>query len=159
MSKNGFRILSRILTYSCLFLPLVARANPVMLNPSSLMAFCVVVFWSFVVEAGVVALLLAFRGAAPLRFFMAYFAANAAVFIFLFQPPLMGSSNPPVLVLEVLVVLIDGLIIKLLATLNTFQGDDYRGVSWLRSTVISGIGNGLSYFIGYVATQRPWEIH
>ena len=61
--------------------------------------------------------------------------------------------------LEALVVLIDGLIIKLLVTLNTFQGDDYRGVSWLRSTVISGIGNGLSYFIGYVATKRPWEVH
>ena len=41
----------------------------------------------------------------------------------------MGSSNLPVLVLEALVVLIDGGIIKLLVTLNPFQGDDYRGVS------------------------------
>jgi hypothetical protein len=63
------------------------------------------------------------------------------------------------MVLEALVVLIDGGIIKLLVTLDTFQGDDYRGVSWLRSTIISAIGNGLSYFTGYVATRRPWEIH
>jgi hypothetical protein len=149
----------RILITVCLFLPLVARANPVMLNPSSLLAFCIVVFWSFVVEAGVVALLLACRGAAPLRVFMAYFVANAAVFIFLFQPLLVGGSSPPVLALEALVVFIDGLIIKLLVTFDGFQGDNYRGVGWLRSTVISGVGNGLSYFIGYVATQRPWESH
>ena|SRR5579864_6176770 len=149
----------RILITACLFLPLVASANPVMLNPSSLLAFCVVAFWAFVVEAGVVALLLAFRGVATLRVFMAYFVANAAVFIFLFQPLLMSSTSLPVLALEALVVLIDGLVIKLLVTLAVLQGDNYRGVTWLRSTIISGIGNGLSYFIGYVATQRSWESH
>jgi hypothetical protein len=152
-------MLRGILTAACLLIPLAASANPVMLNPSSLIAFCVVVFWSFVVEAGVVALLLTFRGIAPLRVFIAYFVANAAVFFFLFQPLLEGSSSLPGLVLEALVVLIDGLIIKLLVTLEGFQSDNFRGVSWLRSTAISGIGNGLSYFVGYIATQRPWEVH
>ena len=61
------------------------------------------------------------------------------------------------LVLEGLVVLIDGLVIKLLVTFAPFQGGNYRGISWLRSTVICGVGNGLSYFIGYIASQRPWE--
>jgi hypothetical protein len=64
-----------------------------------------------------------------------------------------------VLAREVLVVVIDGLVIKLLGTSAPFQGDNYQGVSWLRSTVISGIGNALSYFIGYIATQTPWIIH
>lgn len=159
MSWKGSGIVRRILTAICLLIPLAASANPVMLNPSSLIAFYVVAFWSFVVEAGVVALLLTFRGIAPLRVFIAYFVANAAVFFFLFQPQLKGSGSPPVLVLEALVVLIDGLIIKLLVTLEGFQGDNFRGVSWLRSTAISGIGNGLSYFVGYIATQRPWEVH
>jgi len=49
--------------------------------------------------------------------------------------------------------------ICLLIPLAAFQGDNYRGVGWLRSTVISGIGNGLSYFVGYIATQKPWEMH
>jgi hypothetical protein len=84
------------------------------------------------------------------RGFIAYFVADAAVFFFLFQPLLMGSSSPPVLVLEALVVPIDGLIIKLLVTLDYFQGDNYRSVGWRRSTVISAIGNGLSYFVGYI---------
>ena len=108
MSCTGSSTLRRILTAACLFIPLVASANPVMLNPWSLIAFYVVAFWSFVVEAGVVALLLTFSGIAPLHVFIAYFVANAAVFFFLFQPLLEGSSSPPVLVLEALVVLIDG---------------------------------------------------
>ena len=159
MSWKGSGIVRRILAASFLLVPLVASANPVILNPSSLLAFYIVAFWAFVVEAGVVALLLAFRGIAPLRVFMAYFVANAAVFFFLFQPLLEGSSSLPVLALEALVVLIDGLVIKLLVTLAAFQGDNYRGVGWLRSTLISGIGNGLSYFVGYIATQKPWERH
>ena len=139
--------------------PLVASANPVLLHRSSLLAFGMIMFWSFAVEAGLVVLLLAFQGAAPLRVFLAYFVGNAAVFFFVFQPLLMRSRSPPVLALEVMVVFIDGLVLKLLVTFDAFQGDAYRGVSWTRSTAISGIGNGLSYFIGYVATQRPWEMH
>jgi hypothetical protein len=78
----------------------VASANPVILNPSSLLAFCVVAFWAMVVEAGVVALLLAFRDAAALPVFVAYFILNGAVFLFLFQPLLVGSRSLPVPVLE-----------------------------------------------------------
>jgi hypothetical protein len=159
MSCTGSSTLRSILTAACLFIPLVASANPVMLKPSSLIAFYVVAFWAFVVEAGVVSLLLTFREVAPLRLFIGYFIANAAVFFFLFQPLLEGSNSPSVLVVEALVVLIDGLIIKLLVTLEGFRGDNFRGVSWLRSTAISGIGNGLSYFVGYIAMQRPWEVH
>jgi hypothetical protein len=40
---------------------------------------------------GVVALLLAFRGAAALPVFVAYFVLNGALFLFLFQPLLDGS--------------------------------------------------------------------
>lgn len=44
-----------------------------------------------------------------------------------------------------MVVLVDAAAIKLLVVFNPFQGDGYRGVSWLRSVVTSGIGNALSY--------------
>jgi hypothetical protein len=62
-------------------------------------------------------------------------------------------------VLEILVVVFDGVAIKLLVMFDGFQGDEYRGVSWLRSLSISAVGNTLSYFVGYVATQQPWEKH
>jgi hypothetical protein len=147
-----------ILIFVYTLAPSVASANPVILNPSSLLAFFVVAFWAMVVEAGVVALLLAFRGAAALPVFVAYFILNGGVFLFLFQPLLVGSRSMPVPVLEGMVVLIDGAVIKLLVTLGPFQGDSYRGVSWVRSMVTSGIGNALSYLVGYIATRRPWEM-
>jgi hypothetical protein len=138
--------------------PSIACANPVILNPSSLLAFFVVAFWAMVVEAGVVALLLAFRGAAALPVFGGYFVLNSAVFLFLFQPLLMGSRSLPVPVLEVVVVVVDAAAIKLLLAFNPFQGDGYRGVSWFLSVVTSSIGNSLSYMVGYIATRRPWEM-
>ena len=138
--------------------PSVASANPVMLNPSSLLAFCIVTFWAMVVEAGIVALLLSFRGAAALPVFVGYFVLNGAVFLFLFQPLLVGSQSLPVPVLEGMVVLADAAVIKMLVALNPFQGDSYRGVGWFRSLVTSGIGNALSYLVGCIATRRPWEM-
>jgi hypothetical protein len=138
--------------------PSIANANPVILNPSSLLGFCLVAFWAMVVEAGIVALLLAFRGAAVLPVFGGYFVLNSAVFLFLFQPSLVGSRSLPVPVLETIVVLVDATVIKLLLALSPFQGDGYRGVSWLRSLVTSGVGNTLSYLVGYIATRKPWEM-
>ena len=70
----------------CLLMPLAARANPVILDPGSLIAFGIVALAAFVVEAGVVALLLTFSGLAPLRIFGAFFVTNLAVFCFVFQP-------------------------------------------------------------------------
>jgi hypothetical protein len=147
-----------ILVLVYLLAPATANANPVIINPSSILAFYVVAFWAMVVEAGVVALLLAFRGAAALQVFAAYFFLNGAVFVFFFQPLVEGSRSLPVPVLEAMVVLIDAAIIKLLVTFNPFQGDSYRGVGWIRSLVTSGIGNALSYFVGYIASRKPWEM-
>jgi hypothetical protein len=41
-------------------IPMAARANPYILNPSSLIAFGVVAISALIVEAGIVALMLAF---------------------------------------------------------------------------------------------------
>jgi hypothetical protein len=147
-----------MLIAASLLTPSLGSANPVILNPSSLIAFCVIAFWAMVVEAGVVALLLAFRGVATLQVFGAYFVLNAAVFLFLFQPLLLGSRSLPVPLLEAMVVLVDGVVIKLLVAFSAFQGDGYRGVGWVRSLVTSGIGNALSYAVGYIVSRRPWEM-
>lgn len=139
-----------------LFLPLVVWANPVIIEPSSLLAFMVVAFWALVVEAGIVALLLTFQGVNPLRIFIAYGVTNALVFLFVFEP-LLSSEKLSVRSLEALVVLLDGLAIKLLASLDAFQGDGYKGISWLRSFIVSCLGNAVSYFIGNIASHKPWE--
>ncbi len=158
-SLNTTQFVVFFATAAILLTPEVAHTNPVMVNPSSLLAFCIVVFWEMMVEAGVIALLLAFRGAAALPVFVGYFVLNGGVFLFLFQPLLVGSRSLPVPLLEAMVVVIDAAVIKLLVMLNPFQGDSYWGVGWLRSLTISGVGNTLSYLVGYIATQRPWEMH
>jgi hypothetical protein len=53
-----------------LFVPLVVRANPVIINPAPLIAFWVVALMALMVEAGIVALLLAFRGITPIAAFV-----------------------------------------------------------------------------------------
>ena len=127
-----------------------------MLNPVSLVAFCVVVFWAFIVEAGIVTLLLAFRGVVVLRMFFCYYMANALVFFLVFQPVL-EQQWMPVFALESAIVMIDAVIIKFLTTRESLQGDNYQELTWRGAVIISAIENTLSYLVGYIASKRPWE--
>lgn len=115
-----------------------------MLNPVSLVAFCVVVFWAFIVEAGIVTLLLAFRGVVVLRMFFCYYMANALVFFLVFQPVL-EQQWMPVFALESAIVMIDAVIIKFLTTRESLQGDNYQELTWRGAVIISAIENTLSY--------------
>lgn len=154
-SSAGFL---RILFFICLFAPLAARANPVMLNPSSFLAFGFVAFAALVVEAGVVALVLAFAGVAPWRFFVGFFVTNAAVFFFVFCP-LLERETLPWFLLEILVVGLDALAIKLLAQFDLLQGDGFRGVGWRFAGSAALVGNCISFFIGVIANGAPWIVH
>lgn len=140
----------------CLLMPLVARANPCIINPSSLIAFGIVAFWALVVEAGIVALLLTFSGLAPLKVFVGFFLANVAVFLFVFCPLQQRMALP---LLEAMVVAIDAVSIKILSSLSGFQGESYRRVSWLFAGFVSLAGNAASFFVGVIASGAPWEQH
>src|SRR5215472_13358424 len=94
------------LIFLCLLAPLVAQANPVILNPSSSLAFGFVAFAALVVEAGMVALVLTFAGVAPWRFFVGFFFTNLAVFLFVFCP-LLEHKTVPWFALEIVVVALD----------------------------------------------------
>jgi hypothetical protein len=137
-------------------IPIAARANPYVLNPSSLIAFGVVSFFALIVEAGIVALLLAFAGLAPVRFFFGFLLANIAVFIFVFWPL---QRSVPLPALEALVVLIDAASIWLLSRVSAFQGDTYRRVGWMFAGIASLIGNATSFCIGVMASGAPWKMH
>lgn len=146
----------RLLAAVCLLLPFIAWANPVVVNPSSLVAFGVVAFAAFVVESGLVTLALTFSGLATYRVFAAYFVTNLAVFIFLFSP-LLGRL--PLIALEALVVVADGAAIKLIASLGPFQQDEFRGVTWLRAGLVALAGNTASFIVGVLAAGAPWQSH
>jgi len=159
MSATGREYFSFVLLAGIslwLFTPSSAFADPVNIEPSSLLAFWVVAFWALVVEAAIVALLLTLCGLNPLRIFMAYWLANVLVFLFVFEP-LLSSEKASVPVLEGLVVVLDAISIKLLSSLDALQGGNFTSVTCLRSLCISGAGNAASYFIGSIAQHKPWE--
>jgi hypothetical protein len=145
-----------LIILSGVLIPIAARANPYVLNPSSLIAFGVVSFFALFVEAGIVALLMTFAGLAPVRIFIGFLLANIFVFAFIFWPL---QRQLPLPILETLVVMIDALSIWLLSRVPSFQGDSYRKVGWLFACVTSLIGNAASFFIGIVARGEPWKVH
>lgn len=138
------------------WVPLKAVANPVVLDPSSLLAFGVVVFWSLVVESGIATLGLLSCGVRTLPFFVTLLAANFAVYFFAFMP-LIGRVS--LSWLELGVVAIDLLLIRLLSLIPALQGSEYAGVPWKRAVSMSCLGNLASFLAGWLATQSPWASH
>ena len=94
-----------------LLLPLAARANPVMVDGQSLIAFSIVAFWALVIESGIATLALLSSGILIVPSFIALIVANVAVFLFAFMPL---TSRVSLWILEPGVVLADALAIKLL---------------------------------------------
>jgi len=121
-----------------------------------LIAFGFVAVAALVVEAGIVALLLAFSGLSTTRVFAGFLVMNMMIFFLLFCP-LLGELHWSLL--EILVVIVDGVFIKLLAGFGSFQNEGYRGVTFVRAGVISAIGNAMSFFVGVIAAGAPWITH
>jgi hypothetical protein len=152
----GSNMRERIVIALALFVPLVVRANPVIINASSLIAFWVVAFMALMVEAGIVALLLAFSGVTPVACFVVFMILNIGVFVFLFFQRWRGSVPLPIL--EGGVVLFDGILIRLVAAFGPFQQDHYAPVGWMRALLFSAVGNAASFFVGVVGSGAPWEV-
>jgi hypothetical protein len=128
-------------------------ADPIVVSPSSIVAFYIVVSTALIVETGIVSALLAFRGAAPLNVFFGYLITNVSIYLLVFGLSFFVEPSF-VLLKEIAVVLLDGLAIKILVSLSVFQGDNYRNVTWSLALLISGIGNSLSYIIGEIANHQ-----
>ena len=95
------------------------------------MACRILTFWAVAVDAVVVALPLAVRGAAALPAIVDYVVPNSTVV--LFQPLTVGSTSLPVPVLDVAVV-------TLLVVLNAFPG---RRLSWRRDEAVGPCSAGV----------------
>ena len=155
--RSGRPLMCRwVLIVLGVLIPMAARANPYILNPSSLIAFGVVAISALIVEAGIVALMLAFVGLAPLRMFGGFLFANVTVFLFIFWPL---QQRVPLPLLEVVVMVIDAASIILLSKLAFFQGDSYRNVGWLFAGLASLAGNAASFCVGVMASGEPWKMH
>lgn len=132
--------------------------NPVVIDPTSLIAFGIVAFAAFVVEAGIVAIVLLFSGLAPTRILFAFFAINAAIFWSAFFP-LSQAEKIPLLGLETIVVLVDAAVLMVLSRFEFFQGCEFERLRFSRALLASVAGNAASFFVGVLAAGSPWEHH
>src|SRR5437016_2609710 len=107
----GISMKARLAIALLLMLPVIARANPVMIDGQSLIAFGIVAFWALVVESGIATLTLVSSGVLIVPSFGTFVVANVAVFLFAFLP-LTGRMS--LWFLEPGVVLVDALLLKLL---------------------------------------------
>ena len=139
-----------------LLIPLAARANPVMLDGQSALAFAAVAFWALVVESSLVTLVLVSTGVLIVPLFFTLIAANTALFLFAFLPLIERVS---LWLLEPGVVLADAVLIKLVAAAPFLQSGGFIGVSWRRALAASLLGNSASYFVGVIASGTPWYVH
>jgi len=147
---------TRILITGLLLIPLALRANPVMVDGQSLIAFGIVAFWALVIESGIATLVLGSCGVLILPVFGTLVIANVGVFLLAFLP-LTGRVS--LWLLEPGVVLVDAMMIKLVASAPVFQAGNYVGVSWSRGLMASLLGNAASYFIGLIGSYTPWIVH
>jgi len=147
---------ARLAILLLLMLPLVARANPVMIDGQSLIAFTIVAFWALVIESGIVTLALVSCGVLVVPAFITLILANVSLFLFAFLPL---SGRVSLWFLEPGVVLADAALVKLVAAAPFLQGGAFLGVSWRRAFVASLVGNVASFFIGVLASGAPWIAH
>lgn len=139
-----------------LMTPILAGANPVMVDGQSLIAFGLVAFWALVIESGIATLTLISSGVLILPLFGTLVVANVAVFLSAFLPL---TSRVSLWLLEPGVVLADALLIKLVTSAPFLQGGGFVGVPWRRALLASLLGNMTSYFVGVIGSHSPWVMH
>ena len=128
-----------------LLLPSVAMANPIV-SPTHTVAYIIVVGTSFLVEVAVTTGYLALAGMSAGVVFVALVLVNLGSYMGILLPAL--DHDVPVLVIELLVVLAEGVVIKFMSAFPTFQGDTFTSLKWRHAFAAAGIGNAFSYWVG-----------
>jgi len=144
---------ARAFSLVLLMVPLIAKANPVMIDGQSAIAFGIVAFWALVIESGIATLAVVSSGVLIVPSFGMFVLANVVVFAFGFLP-LTGRVS--LWILEPSVVLIDAVMLKVLTSASFLQGGGFVGVTWRRAFMASLLGNVASFFIGVLANGVPW---
>lgn len=127
------------------FLAAEVYANP-SVHPSSHLAHLLVAGASIGVEVCLVTLLLVFFNLLPKPVYLELFVGNMAVYFMFFLPFLERVSL--LWAGELLVVTLDGLLIKIISNLAGSQGDSFIPLKWRYIFVISALGNFVSYCTG-----------
>jgi hypothetical protein len=130
-----------------LFFAKVAFANPTGV-PFDGIGSIIVLGAAFTVEACLVTLLLLFFGLSVKPLFFALFFGNLALYFVAFLPLL--DLMPSLWMAEVLIVAVEGIMIKVISKCEMFWEIDFKGLKWKFAFLISMLGNVMSYYVGTV---------
>jgi hypothetical protein len=108
--------------------------------------FGVILFIAFGVETLVVTTILYFCHMEFVPTLVAVFIGNAAIYFIIFSPLLSAVHNVPAA--EMLIIAIEGIYIKIISSIDTFQLEDFKGLKWPTALMIFTVGNALSYLSG-----------
>jgi len=128
-----------------------AFANPVNFDPGSWIAFVIVFGATFGLEAFVVTAILFFCRMAIYPSLIALFIGNITIYFIIFKPLLSAVDN--VLVAEVLIIIVEGIFIKIISSFDIFQLEDFKGLKWRTAFIASAVGNALSYYSGAIISR------
>ena len=129
-----------------LFFCEVAFANPIVFDPLGSVASVLLLGGAVTVEACLVTLMLLFFNMPLKPLFFAVFLGNLAVYFALFLPLL--DSSIDLWLLEALIVIVDGIMIKVISCFGVFQEADFKGLKWKWAFLAAILGNSVSYLIG-----------
>ena len=130
-----------------LFFSKVAFANPVIVSFGDI-GSVIVLSAAFTVEACLVTLLLLFFGLSLKPLFFAIFFGNLVLYFVVFLPLL--EFMPSLWMAEVLIVAVEGIMIKVISQCEMFWEMDFKGLKWKFTFLISMLGNVMSYYVGTV---------
>ena len=136
-----------------LTIPACANPKPV-LDFVSLPQQAYVLLGALFVEACTVTLILIFFNMCLKPVFYAVFASNIIIYFVVFLPLLYKTEN--LCLSEIIIVLIDATIIKLLTCSLTFTELNFQRIRWPYILLIALIGNTMSYITGQAMYSDDW---
>jgi len=142
--KHVVRILFALLIV--LAFAATAQANPIVSNPSEIAAYIVVVLAALFLEVLITAGFLLFSGIAVVPMGIALFLGNTVSYAGIVLPVFAVAQS--VWLVEVLVVLAETALIKLLSLFELFQQDTFYSLKWRHALLAALAGNACSYYVG-----------
>lgn len=125
--------------------PYVALGNPVV-SPAHVLGFVVVVGTSLLVEVAITTGCLTLVGMSAGTVFAALLVINIGTYFGILLPAL--DAGFYIIILEALVVMTEGAVIKLISCFAFFQGGNFSGLKWRYAFGAAALGNAFSYWIG-----------
>jgi hypothetical protein len=126
-----------------------AYANPIIVDdPLNTLAYTLVLGSAVAIEAGIVTLILLFWGTNPKPVYKVLIVGNLVIYFAAFLPLLDLTSR--LWIAEAVIVGLDGIIIKIITGMETFQDDTFHPLRWGYAFLISAFGNVVSYYVGAV---------